>query len=142
MHAGKNCLAIGPLASVSRRDLEPMSDQRTIRLRTEVIGFTASAFVVLLIAALAAWWWTHSREAILPDGDIYQNGRIVGRAVGVRSDRAGQIHFAEIANADALLNFGKFQYGGATLSIHTIQIVRYPESGPGVRLLRVTARPD
>jgi hypothetical protein len=120
----------------------PTSRQRARQLRAQLIGFAVSALVALVIFGTTAWWWTSTRETALPDGDLYQNGKIVGRAVGVRSDRAGQVHFAEIADADALLKLGKFQYGASTLSINTIQIVHYPQSGSGVRLVRVTARPD
>jgi hypothetical protein len=119
-----------------------MPDQRTRRLRVEAIGVATSAIVVLSISGLVAWSWVKSRETVLPDGPLYQNGKVVGKAVGVRSVGAGQIHFAEITDADALLDFGKFQYRDSTLSISTIQIVRYPESGTGARLLRVTARAD
>jgi hypothetical protein len=117
-----------------------MPQQHTERLHPGLVGFASSAIIAFVIAALAAWW-TQSREIALPDGPVYQNGKVVGRAVGVTSPGSGRVNFAEIADADALLNFGKFQYGDSTLSISAILRVQYPESG-GARLLRVTARAD
>lgn len=119
-----------------------MSKQRSKRLRAEMIGFAVFAFVVVLAAGLVAQWWTEGRETALPDGPVFQNGKLVGRAVGVKSVGKSEIHFAEISDADALLKSGKFQYGGSTLSINAIQNVRYAQSGGGVRLLRVVTRPD
>jgi hypothetical protein len=109
-----------------------------------VIGFAISAVVAFVVFGTAAWWWTRSEGTALPDGPLYQNGRVVGSAVGARSVGAGRVHFAEIvdAEAQALLQSGKFWYAGFTLSISTIQIVHYPESGNRVRLLRVTASAD
>jgi hypothetical protein len=118
-----------------------MSKHHTQRLHPGLVGFASSAIIVLVIAALAAWW-TQNRDLALPDGPVYQNGRIVGRALGVTSPGAGRVHFAEIADADALLDFGKFQYGEFTLSISAILRVQHPGSGGGARLLRVTAKAD
>jgi hypothetical protein len=118
-----------------------MSKHHTQRQHLGAIGFAASAIIAIAIAAVAAWW-TQNRDIVLPDGPVYQNGKVVGRAVGVTSPGAGRVHFAEITDADALLNFGKFQYGQSSLSISAIQRVQYPESGSGVRLLRVTAKAD
>jgi hypothetical protein len=115
--------------------------KHTQRLHPGLVGFASSAIIAFVIAALAAWW-TQSREVVLPDGPVYQNGKVVGRAVGVTSPGSGRVHFTEITDADALLKLGKFQYGDSTLSISAILRVQYPESGGGARLLRVTARAD
>jgi hypothetical protein len=121
-----------------------MPKQRTRQLRSQAIGFAVSALVALVIFGAAAWWWTRGQGAVLPNGPVYQNGRVVGSAVGVRSVGAGRIHFAEIADAEAasILQFGKFQYGELSFSISAIQIVHYAESGTRVRLLRVTAQAE
>ena len=143
MHASNNFLAVSTLASVFEHDRDPgpMPQANTIGLRTQIVAFSTSALVAVVIFGIAAWRWTQSSDTVLPDGPVYQNGRIAGSAVGVRADREGRIHFAEIIDADPLLQqLGKFEYGGATLSISTIQIVRHPESGSGVRFLRVVAR--
>jgi hypothetical protein len=118
-----------------------MSKHNTQRLHPGLVGFATSATIAIVIAALAAWW-TQNRDLVLPDGPVYQNGRIVGRALGVTSPGSGRVHFAEIADADALLQFGKFQYGELTLSISAILRVQHPESGSGARLLRVTAKAE
>jgi hypothetical protein len=121
-----------------------MSKQHTRQLRAQLTGFAVSAVVAFVLFGTAAWWWTRDQGTALPDGPLYQNGKVVGSAVGVRSVGAGRIHFAEITDgeAHALLQSGKFQYGEFTLSISTIQNVHYPESGNRVRLLRVTASAD
>jgi hypothetical protein len=118
-----------------------MSKQHTGRLHPGLVGFAGSAVIAFVMAGLAAWW-AQSRDIVLPDGPVYQNGRIVGRALGVTSPGSGRVHFAEIADADALLDFGKFQYREFTLSISAILRVQHPESGGGARLLRVTAKAD
>jgi hypothetical protein len=146
MRKTNDCLALSPLASLHWRDLDPMpmSKQPTRQLRTQLIGFGVSALVAFVIFGTAAWWWTRSPGTALPDGPVYMNGRVVGSAVGVRSVGAGRIQFAEIADADAeaMLRFGRYQYGEFTFSISTIQIVHYPQTGSRVRLLRVTAQAE
>jgi hypothetical protein len=120
-----------------------MAKQHTTQLRTQAVGFAVSALVAFAIFGTAAWWWTRPPGTPLPDGPVYQSGRIVGMAVGVRSVGAGQVHFAEITDADGLLQrLGKFEYFGSSLSISTIEIVRHPETGSGVRLLRVVAKAE
>src|SRR5829696_5053535 len=104
-----------------------MSKQHTGRLHPGLVGFASSAIIAFVIASAAAWW-TQSREIVLPDGPVYQNGKVVGRAVGVTSPGSGRVNFVEIADGDALLQFGKFQYGEFTLSINAILRVQYPES--------------
>ena len=114
----------------------------TRHLRGQVIGFGVSALVALVIFGTAAWWWT--RTVALPDGPVYHHGRVVGTAMGVKSLGAGRIYFAEIvdAEAEAMLKFSTYQYGGYTFSISAIELVRYPESGNRVRLLRVDAKAE
>jgi hypothetical protein len=120
----------------------PMSKQPTRQLRAQAVGLGVSALVAFTIFGAAAWWWT--RTVVLPNGPVYHNGRVVGSAIGVKSLGAGRIHFAEIADAEAeaMLKFGKYQYGAYTFSISAIQLVRYPETGNRVRLLRVDAKAE
>jgi hypothetical protein len=75
------------------------------------------------------------------EGEIYQDGRIVGLGLGAKIVSADQIEFAEIKNT-AELNVNKeIEFDRRSWKIHQVrQLIHSSASQPGTSMMRVVAR--